>query len=91
MQAGISGRPLTNLTQLKKSITDWLELRCDKVSTLCQKKKKKNRIEKPKKTRPPAKPNKHTKLEWSPSKFVLWFYHLIFRHNPSKNIHCLLF
>lgn len=69
MQFGISGRSPTNLTQLKASITELLELLCDKISTLCQEKKQNRKI---KKKQPPAKPNKHTKLEWPPNKFVLW-------------------
>lgn len=49
MQVGIFGRPLTNPTQLKESIIDLIELLCDKVSTLCQKKSK---TEKSRKTIP---------------------------------------
>lgn len=46
MQFGISGRSPTNLTQLKASITELLELLCDKISTLCQEKKHNRKIKK---------------------------------------------
>ena len=55
MQVDISGKSLPNLSQLKKRITNLLELLCNEISTLCllcpEKKKK--------------------ELEWPPNKEAL--------------------